>query len=130
MLLRLLCMLWSVFGCSKYSRIHILLLSQSSAFFKFNCFLVSENTGGWKFQTILWIYTAICLASFILQLAVGAAILFWLPLICAFFMALTLRLHITKTHSITECGSTPGSACLGEFCCGFWCWYCSVAQSK
>ncbi len=48
-------------------------------------------------------------------------------MIFAFCFALGLRLFIVSKEGINECGANP---CLGECCVGFWCWYCSVAQSK
>ena len=49
----------------------------------------------------------------------------WGPMLFAFVFAILLRIHIVQRDRIQECGSNP---CVGEFCCGFWCWYCSVAQ--
>eukprot|EP00429_Kryptoperidinium_foliaceum_P092581 CAMPEP_0176184792 /NCGR_PEP_ID=MMETSP0121_2-20121125/1006_1 /TAXON_ID=160619 /ORGANISM="Kryptoperidinium foliaceum, Strain CCMP 1326" /LENGTH=74 /DNA_ID=CAMNT_0017523195 /DNA_START=381 /DNA_END=605 /DNA_ORIENTATION=+ len=41
----------------------------------------------------------------------------------AFFFAIGLRIHLANRENIQDFGG-----CFGEFCCGFWCWYCSVTQ--
>jgi hypothetical protein len=46
-----------------------------------------------------------------------------MPMFFAFFYAIALRMHVANRENITEFGG-----CFGEFCCGFWCWYCSIAQ--
>lgn len=71
------------------------------------------------FTAVVWIVAAI------LTLATGAGVfVLVIPMLYSFGMAIFLRMHIIKTEGITESGP------FGEFCTGFWCWYCSVAQSK
>ena len=90
-------------------------------------FLVSQKVGYSSFQSVITAFVCFCIFGFILQLIIGGLWVVWIPMIFAFCFALGLRLHITNKENITECGTNP---CLGEFCVGFWCWYCSVAQSK
>jgi hypothetical protein len=69
---------------------------------------------------IIWVI------GMIITLATGSVV--WvvlMPMFFAFFYAIALRMHVANRENITEFGG-----CFGEFCCGFWCWYCSVAQSK
>jgi hypothetical protein len=65
------------------------------------------------------------LLGLILTFATGAgAFLVLIPLLFSFVVSIMLRMHVVRTENITECGP------FGEFCAGFWCWYCSIAQSK
>jgi hypothetical protein len=88
---------------------------------------VAQKVGYSNFKSIMGAFIVFCIVGFIIQLAVGGAWIVWIPLIFSFCFALGLRLFIVTKENITECGSSP---CFGEFCVGFWCWYCSVAQSK
>ncbi len=87
-------------------------------------FIVSQKTGFISFKSALWAYLGFWIVALIGQAIFGAAIILWLPMLFSFGFALALRLHIARRQNITECGE------VGECCCGFWCWYCSVAQSK
>eukprot|EP01031_Cornospumella_fuschlensis_P036347 gene36347-44091_t len=87
--------------------------------------VVSEKVGYSTFKGVLAGFAVSCIIAFILQLIVGAALIIWIPLLYSFTSALILRVHIAHRQNIHECGQNP---CLGEFCTGFWCWYCSVAQ--
>ena len=91
-----------------------------------NCALstVVQKLGLGSFTTTLWVFCAIWLVSLILQLVVGISAILWIPIIYAFFFALNLRMQVVRHYNITDNGM------LGECCIGFWCWYCSVAQSK
>ena len=90
---------------------------------------MSQKTGFTSFQFAIWIFLFVWLVAIILQGVVGAGFIVWLPLLFAFGYAIALRLHIVRRYNITECGDNC-FGCIGEFCCGFWCWYCSVVQSK
>jgi uncharacterized membrane protein YjjP (DUF1212 family) len=76
---------------------------------------------------MMWIYAAICVVGFFVNIFVGNDWIIWIPMIFASVYAMTLRVHIARKENINECGANP--AC-GECCVGFWCWYCSVTQSK
>eukprot|EP01036_Dinobryon_divergens_P022293 gene22295-30536_t len=92
-----------------------------------SCYL-SQKTGFVSFRAALGAYSIIFFISIIIQLAAGAGgIILWLPILFAFFFHIALRLHIVRQEDIRDCGAPPCSL-VGEFCCGFWCWYCSVAQ--
>jgi hypothetical protein len=87
---------------------------------------VGQKVGYSSFQCPVWTYVVIWIVGFIITLATGAVE--WvvlLPMFFAFFYAIGLRIHVANKENIQEFGG-----CFGEFCCGFWCWYCSVAQSK
>jgi len=86
---------------------------------------MSQKTGFAKFSTIIGAYAVIYLVSIIITAATGSTVIIWLPMIFAFLCQLALRLYVVRKENITECGSSP---LIGEFCCGIWCWYCSVAQ--
>ena len=88
---------------------------------------VSQKTGFAKFSTIIGAYAVIYLISIIITAVTGSTVIIWLPMIFAFLCQLALRLYVVRKENIMDCGSSP---LIGEFCCGFWCWYCSVAQSK
>lgn len=88
---------------------------------------MGQKVGYSTFKSVIYAYVFFWILALIIQLAAGGAILIWLPMIFAFIYSIGLRLFIVNKEQITECGS---SACLGECCVGFWCWYCSVAQSK
>ncbi len=88
---------------------------------------MAQKTGFASFRTIITTYAVVFVIAFFIQIFAGNAVLLWLPLLVAFFQALFLRMHIVRRDNITECGNNP---VIGEFCCGFWCWYCSVAQSE
>lgn len=86
---------------------------------------VSQKTGFSKFTTIVWATAGMWLLGLILTFATGAgAFLVLIPLLFSFVVSIMLRMHVVRTENITECGP------FGEFCAGFWCWYCSIAQSK
>ena len=89
---------------------------------------MAEKTGYQKFQNTLLIYAVVWIVAIIVQLVIGLSAVVWMPAIFASFFAIGLRLHIVRLHNISECGANPCSNALGEVCCGFWCWYCSVAQ--
>jgi len=86
---------------------------------------MSEKTGMSSFKSVLTGFAIVWVVALILQFIVGGAILWWLPMICAFLYAMSLRLHIVRKDHITECGE---NGAFGECCCACWCWYCSVAQ--
>eukprot|EP01031_Cornospumella_fuschlensis_P037663 gene37663-45752_t len=89
-------------------------------------YLVAQKKVGYStFKGVLAGFAVSCIIAFILQLVVGAALIIWIPLLYSFTSALILRVHIAHRQNIHECGQNP---CFGEFCTGFWCWYCSVAQ--
>ena len=71
-------------------------------------------------------FVVIWIVAFILTGIFGSAyFIVLMPLFFAFFFSIGLRLHIVNRDNLMDNGG-----CFGEFCCGFWCWYCSVAQSK
>eukprot|EP01038_Epipyxis_sp_PR26KG_P015308 gene15308-20630_t len=78
-----------------------------------------------RFSTVIGVYIAIWILGFILQIALGGGYIVWIPMLCSFIFAIVLRIRIVQLYNITECGNNPY---LGEFCCAFWCWYCSIAQ--
>mmetsp|Transcript_21441 Transcript_21441/g.19513 ORF Transcript_21441/g.19513 Transcript_21441/m.19513 type:complete len:214 (+) Transcript_21441:144-785(+) len=83
---------------------------------------MSKKTGHSQFKYILGSYAVVWLVAIILQLAVGASFVIWMPAIFASFTAISLRMHIANRDGINGIGPC------GECCVGFWCWYCSVAQ--
>lgn len=86
---------------------------------------MAQKTGLSNFSTVLWITVIVWFISLILTGLTGATMfIFLIPLLFSFVYSIVLRMHVVRTQNITECGT------FGEFCCGFWCWYCSVAQSK
>lgn len=89
-------------------------------------FIVSEKTGFVSFSTILGAYGIVYLISIIVSASTGSVMITWFPMIFAFLCHLALRIHIAKKENILDCRSNP---LLGECCMGFWCWYCSSAQS-
>lgn len=88
---------------------------------------MSQKTGFAKFTTVIGAYSVIYLVSIIISAVTGSTVIIWLPMIFAFLVQLALRLFIVKKENINDCGSNP---MVGEFCMGFWCWYCSVTQSN
>lgn len=90
-------------------------------------FLVGQKTGYSNINAVLWAFVAFCILGFFLQIFFGNVLIVWIPMAFAGIYAIGLRLHIVRRENITECGSNP---ILGECCVAFWCWYCSVAQSK
>lgn len=88
--------------------------------------IVGQKVGYSSFQCPIWTYVILWIIGLIVTLATGNSVfIVFIPMIFAFCFALGLRLHIANRENITEFGG-----CFGEFCCGFWCWYCSVSQSK
>ena len=88
--------------------------------------LVGQKVGYSSFQCPVWTYVVIWIVGFIVSLATGSALFVVLmPMFFAFFFAIGLRIHLANRDNIQDFGG-----CFGEFCCGFWCWYCSVTQSK
>eukprot|EP01039_Chlorochromonas_danica_P003406 gene3406-3732_t len=83
---------------------------------------ISQKIGFAPFHRVLWIFAASCLLGFILQLSLGRLLIIWVPLLVSFFLALSIRLYLVRKEEIY------GLSSLGEFCVGFWCWPCSVAQ--
>lgn len=88
---------------------------------------MGQKLGYSKFKTVIYVFVFFWIIALIIQLTAGHSTLIWLPMIIAFIYSLCLRMHIVRTEDITECQNCP---MVGEFCIGFWCWYCSVAQSK
>lgn len=86
---------------------------------------MAQKTGLTGFRNVLWGFIACALTGFIITAVTGSSWIVWIPMIFMFCMSLALRIHIAKKDQIQDCGG-----CFGEFCVGFWCWYCSVAQSK
>lgn len=74
-------------------------------------------------NAVLWTFVAFCVLGFFLQIFFGGVLIVWMPMIFASLYAIGLRLHLARRDNITEMGP------VGEACTGFWCWYCSVAQS-
>lgn len=89
--------------------------------------IVAQKVGYSSFRSVILAFVGFCIFGFILELIIGGVWIVWIPMIFAFCFALGLRLFIVSKEGINECGANP---CLGECCVGFWCWYCSVAQSK
>lgn len=89
--------------------------------------IVGQKVGYSNFNAVLWAFAAFCVIGFFVQIFFGNAWIVWIPLTFAGIYAIGLRMFIAKKENITECGSNP--AC-GECCVGFWCFYCSVAQSE
>lgn len=86
---------------------------------------MAQKTGLSNFNTVMWLTVTMWFIGFILTAFSGASIfILIIPMLFSFVYAIVLRMHVVKTQNITECGT------LGEFCCGFWCWYCSISQSK
>lgn len=77
------------------------------------------------FRGTIWATVAVWFLCFILSLFVAGGIIIWVPIVFSLIFSIALRLHIVRRDNITECGAQP---MIGECCCGFWCWYCSVAQ--
>jgi hypothetical protein len=65
------------------------------------------------------------LIAFIMGFFIGWALI-WFPIICFWLYALVLRMHFVRQQNIND---NP-MGLFGELCCGVWCWYCSVSQSK
>lgn len=78
-----------------------------------------------NFFTVWGVFIILCIIGFFLELFVGGGLIFFVPAIFAFTHAIGLRIFIAQREQIRNCGTNP---CLGEFCVGFWCWYCSVTQ--
>lgn len=89
---------------------------------------MAQKTGCCKFTTVLWVSVGVWIVTFTLEVALNRGFMIWLPIVYSLIFSIMLRLHIVKQNNITECGTYPYPAMLGECCCGFWCWYCSVAQ--
>lgn len=86
---------------------------------------MAQKTRLARFSTVIGAVAFFWVMGVILALATGSGLfILLLPLLFSFVASIVLRLHIVREENITELGP------LGEFCCGFWCWYCSVAQSK
>jgi hypothetical protein len=116
--------MWLV-GQSKLPRTFSLFLLGSHGNCLFLVHTVAQKTGFTKFSTVVGSAALFWLIGIILTLATGAgAFILVIPMIYSFVVAIVLRMHIVRTESITE----TGPFC--EFCTAFWCWYCSVAQSK
>lgn len=88
---------------------------------------MAQKTGCASFTAVMWCFAGIWVFAFIIGLLFGSAFIVVIPLVCAFLFALGLRLHVVRQQGITECGEGCINYC-GEFCCAFWCWYCSVTQ--
>ena len=87
---------------------------------------MAQKTGFSSLNSLILAFSIFWLVGIILTAVTGAAVfIIIIPLLFAFIVALVLRMHIARRENITECGGP-----FGEFCTGFWCWYCSVAQSK
>jgi len=87
---------------------------------------MAQKTGFGTFKNALIGYFICLLIGFFLSSATGNGGFLWiLPAAFAFCYSISLRLYIARKDNINECGTNP---CFGECCCGFWCWYCSVAQ--
>lgn len=85
---------------------------------------IGQKVGYSSFQCPVWTYVVIWIVGFIVTLATGSALFVVLmPMFFAFFFAIGLRIHLANRDNIQDFGG-----CFGEFCCGFWCWYCSVTQ--
>ena len=88
--------------------------------------IVAQKTGFSSFRGPIITYSIVWIVSLILSLATGTNLfVILIPMFFAMIFAIALRVHIARKENITEF-----NGCLGECCCGFWCWYCSVAQSK
>jgi hypothetical protein len=87
---------------------------------------VGEKIGHSRFNTIISVYVALGTLAFFIQIFAGSGIIIWLPLLFSFFYALSLRMYLVKRDNI----ATDTSSLIAEFCCGFWCFPCSIAQSK
>ena len=86
---------------------------------------MAQKTGFTTFQCPITTYVVIWIVSLIITLATGISeFIILIPMFFALFFAIALRLHIARQENITEFGG-----CFGEFCCGLFCWYCSVTQS-
>jgi len=88
---------------------------------------VAQKTGFAKFNAVVGSYVLFFIIGIIIQAVTGVGGVVWFPMIFSFVFQIALRLYIVRKDNISDCGSSP---CIGEFCCGFWCWYCSIAQSK
>lgn len=75
-----------------------------------------------SFKFVIWTTVSVWVIAFLLSIVIGVAAPIWIPLIFSWIFALMLRMHVVRHQGIRECGS------FGEFCAGFFCWYCSVTQ--
>jgi hypothetical protein len=87
---------------------------------------VSEKVGHSKFSTAVGMYLVFGTIAFFVQIFTGGAIILWMPLLFSFVYALSLRMYLVKKEKIAT--DQPGF--ITEFCVGFWCFSCSIAQSK
>lgn len=87
--------------------------------------LVSQRTGFATFNAVIYMTIIVWVVAFILNFFYAYAF-YWFPIICFYVFALLLRMHFVRHQNIND---NP-MGLFGEFCCGFWCWYCSVSQSK
>eukprot|EP01032_Pedospumella_encystans_P010231 gene10231-11975_t len=86
--------------------------------------IFAQKVGYSTFANPVGAFVVIWIVAFILTGIFGSAyFIVLMPLFFAFFFSIGLRLHIVNRDNLTDNGG-----CFGEFCCGFWCWYCSVAQ--
>mmetsp|Transcript_3330 Transcript_3330/g.4597 ORF Transcript_3330/g.4597 Transcript_3330/m.4597 type:complete len:218 (+) Transcript_3330:2-655(+) len=86
---------------------------------------MAQKTGFAKFNMVIASYVVFYIVGIIIQAVTGIGAVVWFPMIFSFVFQIALRLYIVRRDNISDCGSSPY---IGEFCCGFWCWYCSIAQ--
>jgi hypothetical protein len=117
----MLCMLWRMARCTEY----VASLKHKHILSEFSLLLVAQKTGYADFRGIMSGFLLACFVGFIAQLIAGFALIVWVPMFYSLIVSILLRIHLAHREEIQECGG-----CLGECCIGFWCWYCSVTQSK
>eukprot|EP00286_Rhodomonas_abbreviata_P030126 CAMPEP_0181303492 /NCGR_PEP_ID=MMETSP1101-20121128/8591_1 /TAXON_ID=46948 /ORGANISM="Rhodomonas abbreviata, Strain Caron Lab Isolate" /LENGTH=213 /DNA_ID=CAMNT_0023409077 /DNA_START=376 /DNA_END=1017 /DNA_ORIENTATION=- len=85
---------------------------------------MAQKIGYASFQCVIMTYVILWTICAIISLATANGIfVFLIPMIFALSFTISLRVHLAARDNITECGG-----CFGEFCVGFWCWYCSITQ--
>ena len=88
-------------------------------------FLVSQKIGFASFNGVWYTNLFVWLIAIIITGVTGSGLpVLLIPMFFSLFLSLSLRMAVVRRERITECGD------VGECCCGFWCWYCSVAQSE
>lgn len=91
--------------------------------FCFVCALtVAHKTGFTRFHNIAIPLLVLNIICFWVSLFFNRG-LYFIPLLVLLVLGVVLRLHVVKHYNIA-------GNCLQECCIGFWCWSCSIAQSK
>ena len=85
--------------------------------------LVAQKTGLAKFNSIIFPFMLFWFICFVISLVQGLGWVYILPGASAALLSLWLRFHVINTYQIQ-------SNCFIEFLSGFFCFTCSIAQSK